>query len=214
MGDQQINNMKRKAVIILFSIIPLIGSAQSFDLGVKGGVNYSQATILNVIGIDGVDMNDVESQPGVGLVLGGFMRYTSGKIIFEPELLFSENQSLITLEDANMENTDLGDLLSMKVDKVDMPLLVGYNFLNKIRFMAGPVLSNIKAADSDPLFDLGNITVGYQLGFGFDADKLAFDARYEGNLSKFKEYIETDNGTVQVDSRRNLFQFTIGYKLF
>ena len=210
----QNNSMKRNAIIFFFSLIPIIGSAQSFDLGIKGGVNYSQATILNVIGMDGVDMNDVESQSGVGLVFGGFMRITTGKLILEPELLFSENESLVTLADANIQNADIGDLLSMKVDKVDMPLLVGYNFLNKIRLMAGPVLSNIKATDSDPLFDLGNITIGYQLGFGFDADKLAFDARYEGNLSKFKDYIETDNGTVQVDTRRNLFQFTIGYKLF
>lgn len=206
--------MKRSAFIFFLSLIPFIGSAQSFDLGVKGGVNYSQATILNVISIDGVDMNDVESQPGMALVLGGFIRYTTGKIIFEPELLFSETQSLVTLNDASMENTDLGDLLSMKVDKVDMPLLVGYNFLNRIRIMGGPVLSNIKSSDADPLFDLSNITVGYQTGFGFDIEKLAFDVRYEGNLSRFKDYIETDNGTVQVDTRKNIFQFTIGYKLF
>ncbi|MBK8342050.1 MAG: hypothetical protein IPL12_01250 [Bacteroidetes bacterium] len=58
------------------------------------------------------------------------------------------------------------------------------------------------------------MTLGYQAGFGFDVNKLTFDARYEGNLSKFKEYIETDNGVITVDARKNIFQFTVGYKLF
>ncbi len=206
--------MKR---ITLFSLIVLSAiyiHAQSFDLGIKGGVNYSQATILNVVGFDGVSMDDVENQAGMGIVFGGFARYTVGKLVLQPELLFSEDEALVTLADASVENQDLGDLLSMKVDKVDLPLLVGYNMFNKIRLMAGPVFSNIKAQDSDPLFDLSNVSAGYQLGFGFDVDKLTFDARYEGNLSKFKEYIETDAGIIEVDSRRNIFQFTIGYKFF
>jgi len=206
--------MKRIAIvgIAFFAAVQL--NAQDYDLGVKGGVNYTQATILNVIGMDGVDMDDVESETGMGLVLGGFARATFGKLILQPELLFSEDQASVKLEDASIDNADLGDLFSMQVDKVDIPLLVGYKAFGSVRLMGGPVLSNIKGEASDPLFDFQNLSVGYQAGFGFDVNRMTFDARYEGNLSRFEDYIETDGGVIQVDSRRNIFQFTVGYKLF
>ena len=41
-------------------------------------------------------------------------------------------------------------------------------------------------------------------GLGFDINRLTFDARYEGNLSKFTDYIETDNGLIEVDSRKTV----------
>ena len=188
--------------------------AQDFDLGVKGGVNYAQSVILDVVGSEGVDMGDLEEERGMAIVFGGFARATFGKFIFQPEILFTENQSLVDIGEIDPQNMDLGDLLSMNVDKLDIPLLFGYNTFNRIRLMGGPVVSHIQSDASDPLFDFNEITVGYQAGFGFDINKLTFDARYEGNLNKFTDYIETDNGVIEVDSRKNIFQFTLGYKLF
>lgn len=205
--------MKKLFAIILFS-----GSiavfAQSFEVGVKGGVNYSQSVILDVVGTDGVDMDDIENERGVGLVFGGYARGTFGKFIIQPELLFSEDQSSVTLADASADDFDLGDVLSINIDKIDVPLLVGYKAFNRIRIMGGPVVSNIRSSSSDPIFSFSDLSLGYQAGIGFDIERLVFDARYEGNLSRFENFIETDNGLIQVDSRTNIFQFTVGYKLF
>ncbi|MFI5172300.1 MAG: outer membrane beta-barrel protein [Chitinophagales bacterium] len=204
----------KKLMLVLALCIGLKSYAQSFEVGVKGGVNYSQSVVLDVVGADGVDMDDIENEKGMGLVFGGYVRGTFGKFIFQPELLFSEDQSSVVLADANPENFDLGDILSINIDKIDVPLLVGYKAFNRIRLMAGPVVSNIRSSSSDPLFSFSDLSIGYQAGIGFDIERLVFDARYEGNLSKFENYIETDNGIIQVDSRTNIFQFTVGYKLF
>lgn len=188
--------------------------AQDYDLGVKGGINYAQSVILDVVGSDGVDMEDLENERGMAIVFGGFARVTFGKFVFQPELLFSENQSLVDIGEIDPQDIELSDVLSMTVDKVDIPLLVGYKAFNTIRLMGGPVVSHIKSDASDPLFDFNELTLGYQAGFGFDISRLTFDARYEGNLSKFTDFIETDGGIIEVDSRKNIFQFTLGYKLF
>ena len=192
--------MKRLMVLII-CLYTFKVYAQDFDLGVKGGVNYAQSVILDVVGSDGVDMGDLEDERGMAVVFGGFARATFGKFVFQPEILFSENQSLADIGEIDPQDIALGDVLSMNVDKLDIPLLFGYNVFNKFRLMGGPVVSHIQSDASDPLL-------------GFDINRLTFDARYEGNLSKFTDYIETDNGLIEVDSRKNIFQFTLGYKLF
>ncbi|HMU69245.1 MAG TPA: outer membrane beta-barrel protein [Chitinophagales bacterium] len=204
----------KRIMLILFCVAAVDLQAQEYELGVKGGVNYAQSVILNVVSLDGVDVADVESQKGSALVFGGFARATFGRWIVQPEILFSENQSLVTLADANVNEMDLSDLFSMSVDKCDVPILLGYQAFGSVKLMAGPVFTTVRSTMSDPLFSLKDMTVGYQTGINFDINKLTFDARYEGNLSKFKEYVETEKGMLEVDTRKSLFQFTVGYTLF
>lgn len=188
--------------------------AQEFDLGVKAGVNYSQSVILDVVNNTGIDMDDLEAEKGSALVFGGFARATFGKFIIQPELLFSENKALVSLSDVNVEELGITDFLSINVDKVDIPLIFGYKAFNVIRLTAGPVFSHVSVDENDALFQWDKMTLGYQAGIGFDISKLTFDARYEGNLNKYSEIIKTDVGDIAVDTRKSLFQFTIGYKLF
>lgn len=204
----------KRIIIILICSFAIHAKAQDFDLGVKGGVNYAQSVILDVVGTSGIDVDDLESERGSALVFGGFMRATFGKWVIQPEILLSENKSLVTLADADVQNMDLADFFTLSVDKVDVPILLGYQAFGTVRLMGGPVFTTIRTTDSDPMFSLADMTLGYQAGIGFDVQKLSFDARYESNLSKFKEYVETDGGLVTVDTRKSLFQFTVGYKLF
>jgi len=188
--------------------------AQEFDLGVKAGVNYAQTVILDVVNTSGIDMNDLEAEKGSALVFGGFARATFGKFIIQPEVLFSENKALVSLADVDVEALGITDFLSINVDKVDIPIIFGYKAFSTIRLTAGPVFSHVSVGENDALFQWDQMTLGYQAGIGFDVKKLTFDARYEGNLGKYSELIKTDVGQIEVDMRKSLFQFTIGYKLF
>ena len=107
-----------------------------------------------------------------------------------------------------------GDLLSIQVDKLDIPLIFSYKAFNAIRLSAGPVFSHLNVEEEDKLFQFNDMTVGYQAGIGFDISKLTFDARYESNLDGYQEFLSTEAGNITVDTRRSIFQFTIGYKLF
>lgn len=183
-------------------------------MGVKGGVNYAQSVILDVVSTSGVDVDDLESERGSALVYGGFMRFSGKKWMFQPEILLSENQNLVTLADADVQDMDLEDLFTLSVDKVDIPLLIGYQAFSTVRLMGGPVFTTVRSSGDDPLFSFADMTMGYQAGIGFDVQKLSFDARYESNLSKVKEYVPSDGGMITVDTRKSLFQFTVGYKFF
>lgn len=204
----------KKLLLVIMTLGAFQGFAQSFDVGVKAGVNYAQTVILDVVNTNGIDMNDLQTQKGSALVFGGFARGNFGKFIIQPELLFSENQSLVTLSDVDVQSLGLSDFLSINVDRVDIPIIFGYKAFSTVRLTAGPVFSHLSVDKNDPLIQFSDMSMGYQVGIGFDVKKLTFDARYEGNLSKYEELIKTDVGNVTVDTRKSLFQFTIGYKLF
>lgn len=201
--------MKKLFFIAIIVISTSAVKAQDFDLGGKIGLNYSQSIVTNVITSGDLSTDDIEDQTGAGIVFGAFARASFTKFFIQPEMLFSDSKTYIKLNDISVD-----DVYTAKISKVDVPVLAGFKVLKTIRIMAGPVFSSIKDSDADALFDMHDITMGYQAGIGFDIKKLTFDARYEGSLSKLSNYIATDNGTVQFDSRKNIFQFTVGYKLF
>lgn len=199
----------KKIFVVFPLLIAQLCFSQDYDLGGKLGVNYSQSIITDVISDGGIDEDDFESEPGIGVVFGGFARATFGKFIIQPELVFSQDKSYVKLQDISAD-----DVLSADISKTDIPILIGWKVLNTIRIMAGPVFTSVKETDDDKIFEMDEITMGYQAGFGFDVSRLTFDLRYEGNLQSFTDFMEVDGTVIQFDSRKNIFQFTLGYKLF
>lgn len=204
----------KRILIIIFALSVYEVHAQEFDLGIKGGVNYADAVILDVVSADGITLDELQTERGKSIVFGGFARATMGKFVIQPEILFSENQSLVKFEGIDAGDDSFGDLLSIQVDKLDIPLIFSYKAFNAIRLSAGPVFSHLNVEEEDKLFQFNDMTVGYQAGIGFDISKLTFDARYESNLDGYQEFLSTEAGNITVDTRRSIFQFTIGYKLF
>lgn len=200
-------NMKKYFVCCFFLFVFVKTYAQDFDLGGKAGINYSASVISNISGITNVD--SISSQPGTGIVFGGFARFTSGKISVQPELLFSQDKSSVKLNDIGVD-----DLQNISVNKVDVPIIFGYKAFQTLRLEAGPVFSSTRATSSEALFDFRNASIRYQAGVGFDLNRLTFDARYEGGTGKKQNAISNGTTTVEFNARKNIFQFTVGYKLF
>lgn len=71
-------------IVIILALAAFNVNAQSYALGVKGGVNYSESVLLNVVSGDGVDMGDLEAQKGTALVFGVFARAGAGKWMIQP----------------------------------------------------------------------------------------------------------------------------------
>lgn len=205
-GVEKIN---MKKYFICFFVLFAVGKsyAQDFDLGGKAGINYSASVIYNISGITNVD--SISSQPGTGILFGVFARFTSGKISFQPELLFSQDKSSVTLNDI-----DVDDLQNISVNTVEIPIIFGYKALRTFRLEAGPVFNSVRATGNDALIDFNTMHVGYQAGVGFDLNRLTFDARYEGGSANKQAAISNGTNTVQYNTRKNVFQFTVGFKLF
>lgn len=132
-------------------------------------------------------------------------------IFVQPELYYTTFKNKFT---DPLTNTTI----EAKNNRVDLPVLVGYNVLGKmLGIYAGPVASYNLSTDNQWNDFKENatkdFTVGYQFGAQATISKLVLTARYEGAFSKDqREFIDNNtNTTVKYDSRPSLLIFGVGY---
>lgn len=114
-----------------------------------------------------------------------------------------------------------GVTIEAKSNRVDLPVLLGYNLLGKtLGVYVGPVASyNLSKENTYNEFKenvKNNFTVGYQFGAQAQIKKLLINARYEGAFSKDqREYISQladKDETIRYDNRQGLFIVGLGYQ--
>lgn len=132
-----------------------------------------------------------------------------------PELYFTTFKNEFT-------DTETNTKLQAKSNRIDLPVLVGYNILgDQLGVFAGPVASyNLSTDNTYNDFKenaKNSFTVGYQFGAQAEISKLIINARYEGAFSKDqRDFIGKTNLTndyvVRYDNRPSLFIIGVGYK--
>ena len=114
-----------------------------------------------------------------------------------------------------------GTTLEAKSNRIDVPVLLGYNILGKTAgIFAGPVASyNLVKDETYDQFKQNvknNFSVGYQFGAQVQIKKLIINGRYEGAFTKDqREFIGTnisDSEEIRYDNRPNLFIVGLGYQ--
>ena len=122
---------------------------------------------------------------------------------------------------SEFEVPESGTTLEVKSNRIDVPVLLGYNLLgDNLGVFLGPVASYNLASENQ--YDdfkenaLNNFTVGYQFGAQAKIQKLIFNVRYEGAFTKDqREFINNNSGvdeTIRYDTRPSLFMVGIGYQ--
>ncbi|MGJ5641221.1 outer membrane beta-barrel protein [Formosa sp. S-31] len=155
-------------------------SAQSHSgFGIKGGLNYnSNGDYFESIS------NTVKHPDGhIGFHLGVFAKF-GDRLFFKPELVYTNT------------NSDYdGD--TFKLQKLDLPALVGIRVIGPINVFAGPSFQYILTSDYDGTkvddFDK-DISLGFNFGIGFSLNKFGIDLRYERGFSKNEaDFIDKNN---------------------
>jgi hypothetical protein len=191
--------MKKYLLSLLLLSAVCISATAQFNLGIKGGVNYS--TINN---------DNLKSSSVAGYQLGAFARIGGG-FYLQPEVYVSSTGG-------HFQSNDNSYSGNVKFTNLNVPLLLGAKFgpssLN-FRIMAGPIFTTVlnNSQDLSQNFSLAyndfghykKSTLGYQAGFGVDLGALTADLRYEGNLTD----ISPDYG-----QRQNLWALSVGFKFF
>ena len=133
-------------------------------------------------------------------------------------MVFLYNQNYYTTFKNKFTDPLTNTTIEAKNNRVDLPVLVGYNVLGKmLGIYAGPVASYNLSTDNQwndfKENATKNFTVGYQFGAQATISKLVLTARYEGAFSKDqREFIDNNtNTTVKYDSRPSLLIFGVGY---
>lgn len=151
-----------------------------------------------------------------GYHFGGFLRYQAKSFFIQPEVVFNSNTTTFTYKVLQAPfNSD--SLLTERYQRLDIPVLLGIK-VGILRIGAGPVahifinnkseLRNIKGYDDK----FKSATFGYQIGIGFDIQRISFDLRHEGNFTHFGDHIIIDNHTFDFDKGESRLMATLGFK--
>ncbi|PIF44044.1 outer membrane protein with beta-barrel domain [Chryseobacterium sp. 52] len=163
---------------------------------IKGTVNDA---------IEGTGKNNAGFNVGLSLKVG-----LPTSLYVMPELYYTHFKNEFTTENTTFD---------VKSNRIDMPVLLGYNLLgNMLGVFVGPVASyNLSKDNTYNDFKenvKNNFTVGYQFGAQLEIKKLIINARYEGSFSKDeRNFINKVSGSeIRYDNRPNLFLVGLGYK--
>ena len=217
--------MKKIIFSISILLIALTTGAQEFKIGPKVGLNYSRLSIKEIGLSNTVDSIIYQTSNGkAGFVGGVFARIGIGSFYIQPEVLFSQDGGTIKVEDKKTEPTVTAEEIQTKFWKMDIPVMLGFRFFKVVRIQAGPVFtlplspsSDLQEFIPDSKKEFKSFNMGYQAGLGFDIKRLTFDFKYEGafgNTSKniIQSTIPGIDDHLEIGDRRNIWQFTVGWK--
>jgi Outer membrane protein beta-barrel domain len=204
----------KKFFIVILTLLLAAPLYSQVKFGIKAGVStdfpYSSQELIG----EGVDLvlEDLENAQW-GFQGGAFLRAAFGGFYVQPELLIATATNTLTLE-GTVDGQPFNEVLDQKFTKLNIPVMLGFK-LAFLRIHAGPAAS-ILFSDPEELTDVkatyNKATFGYQAGVGFDLfERLTFDIRYEGNLSKFGEEVEIMGETFTFDDRSSSLIMHIGF---
>jgi hypothetical protein len=168
------------------------------DFGIKGGINYNNngdATFSST-GNDVIEGGESKSGFHAGLWFRGQIPIIG--LYIRPELVYTQVKSEYVGTESKSSNYEFS--------KIDVPVLLGKNFLGFATAFIGPSFQYILNDDLEfselNTDEFDKFSVGVQMGFGIELGNLGIDVRWERGLSKteakFANGITVDNRTNQI----------------
>ena len=186
--------MKRLLTILIAVLLATQASAgllPKFRLGVKAGMDYQSNNFS-----DSVNNFQFDSSTGWFAGVQGDLTWVGFGI--HPEILFSHN----TFDVA-------GGLGKVKLNKVDIPVLLQYRLLGVLALQAGPtfcVMTDTSGEMTGVEWDFNRPTIGYAVGAEVRIWKLGVSARYNGSFKR-SEVLGYTTGKNKIDT----FQLGVGF---
>lgn len=163
-----------KRVILLFAAVVIATTASAgllpkFQVGVKAGMDYQVNDFKSAI--SGIDLKS-----STGWYGGAHATLSWGALGIRPEILYSQNKFDIDGIDG-----------SVKMSKVDLPILLQWRLLGLVALQVGPtfnLMTNTSGSSDGAQWDIKRPTIGYAVGAEVDIWKISISARYNGAFEK------------------------------
>lgn len=203
-----------KKVLVIFCILALPAAAFA-QLGIHGGLKLGG-------GVSQINFEKTNTQGGGAFVPGdarvsfhggGFLQAKVLGILLRPEIYFTSIGSQAIFESQNVQQVQT-QVKNYNINRVDVPILVGFSMLKVLRVNGGPVISATAGNNTTVNQKLNSATVGLQLGVGLDFGKLGIDARYEGSFSNISNDLTLGGFTFPADQRIRQYMVSLSYRLF
>ena len=221
----------KKLFLSSFLLVLSFGvSAQSFSWGAKVNVGSPNLKIKDIQNLqnnqNGENIAKLLDDTDAVLTyqLGLYTRFMFAGIYVQPEAMFSSSKTEMTFEDiidgnGNINNNVVGE---MKLNKLDVPVMIGKRFMKILRINAGPVFSYIlnqnidqsgaKEAWNEINAEYKNATVGLQYGIGIDIAKITLDLRVEKGFQAISENLTIGETSFAADQRLEQIMLSLGIK--
>ena len=164
--------MKRLVIVMIALMTALqaqAGLLPSLKWGVKGGMDYQVNDFKSA-----ADNIDIKSN--TGWYAGAHATLNWGMLGVRPELIYSQNKF-------SLEGIDG----SVKMNKIDLPLLLELRFLGVLTLHVGPtfnIMTNTSGTSEGAQWDIKRPTIGYAAGAEVRLWKISISARYNGAFDK------------------------------
>ena len=205
--------MKNPYLFLVVFCLTLSANAQFLNWGIKGGVNYNENGDLRTINAG--NPISLSSNQEVGYHFGILSEIKLPLFLYvRPELIYTHTESSYELD---------ADKGTLKLDKLELPVLLGFRVLKIGRFFFGPNFSyimNTKLSVPESIEGVSNISsddflVSGQVGIGLNFGKIGADIRWETGFSDSEASFIRDNTNLDfalVDTSHSQFILSFYYK--
>ena len=219
--------------LFLFTVLLSLSigvSAQSFSWGAKVNVGSPNLKIKDIQNLeDNQDPENIaklldDTDAVLTYQLGFFTRFKFAGVYIQPEAMFSSSKTEMTFENILNENTNTNNDVvgEVKLNKLDIPVMIGKRFMKIVRINAGPVFSYIlsqnidqsgaKEAWNEINAEYKNATVGLQYGIGVDIAMINIDLRVEKGFQAISENLTIGDTNFAADQRLEQIMLSVGIK--
>ncbi len=187
-----------KRLILLLAVLCIGAQAHAglvprAKIGIKAGWNYQINTLK--------EAKDIDFNSDSGWYAGLQSEFTWGMLGIRPELVYSHNKFGV--------ETATGIDGHIKMNTIDLPVLLQLRFLNFLAVQAGPtfnLMTDIGGSTQGTTWKIDRPTMGYALGVDIRLWKLNVAARYNGAFKK-SEVLGITTGA----NRISTFQLGVGF---
>ena len=189
--------MKKTVVTLFFVAVSACMFAQEYAIGIKGGPNFAN---IDTQASAGENYNN-----RTGFHLGAFALFKGERVGFQPEILFSQQGSNVSLNGTTIESN---------FSYVNIPLVLKLYTIAGINLQVGPQIGLLTSADVNDESvkdELKKTDFSLALGVGWDLPLgLTLDGRYNWGLSDINDGSGASDNTI----KNQVWQISVGYKLF
>ena len=215
--------MKKLFLSTLLLALSFGVSAQSFSWGAKVNVGSPNLKIKDIQTDDNIAKLLDDTDAVLTYQLGVFTRFMFAGIYVQPEAMFSSSKTEMTFENIIDVNGNTNNVVGeMKLNKLDVPVMIGKRFMKILRINAGPVFSYIlsqnigqsgtKEAWNEINAEYKNATVGLQYGIGVDIAMINIDLRVEKGFQAISENLTIGETSFAADQRLEQIMLSVGMK--
>jgi len=209
----------KKIFLTVLTTVGFLAQAQLIHFGVRANALFSTSSsswkdISNTA--KGAFQNPKDAT-GFNVGLSAKINFPVTSFFVMPEIYYTNYSNKISYSSPAVPEQNGTVELSAKTNRVDIPVLLGYNIVQPLSAFIGPVFStDLSGKNTFKDFkeeEKKDFSVGYQFGANLNLSNFIINARYEGSLSKDqRKFVNSvSNQEINYDNRPSFFIVGLGY---